>query len=109
MSWKTTTIQSPSQQAVAHAKPARRPFLNRVAFAVAMSAAALVLVSAVGPNTAAACRGAGSTVSQAGGIKYTTWSDGAWLKQYPNGSAEWSYPSGSDPVPGASPGHNPRH
>jgi hypothetical protein len=101
MSLENTTVATQT-------KPIGRPFLRRTLLGLALPAIALALGSAVGPNTAAACRGAGSTVSQPGGIKYTTWSDGAWLKQYSNGSAEWSYPSGSDPVPGSSPGHNPR-
>lgn len=43
-----------------------------------------------------------------GGVKYTTWPDGAWLKEYPSGVMKWDIPKGGDPIPGVSPGHDPR-
>ena len=34
--------------------------------------------------------------------------DGAWLKEYPSGVMKWDIPKGGDPIPGVSPGHDPR-
>lgn len=75
--------------------------------ALAISAVAVLLLSSAEHNEAAACRGAGVTTRSNDGSTTTKWSDGAYVKKTKGGSLEWAYPSGSDPVPGASPGHAP--
>lgn len=76
--------------------------------ALAVSAAALLTFAATWPEDAAACRGAGVTTRNNDGSFLTKWSDGAYVKKNTDGSTEWAYPSGTEPVPGASPGHKPR-
>lgn len=76
--------------------------------AMALSAVAVLTLAAARDNDAAACRGAGVTTRTSDGTTITTWADGAYTKKTPDGSVEWAYPSGTDPVPGASPGHKPR-
>ncbi len=75
--------------------------------ALALSAAAVLTLSFAEQNDAAACRGAGVTTRGSDGTVTTTWSDGAYKKQLPNGNIQWAYPSGSEPLPGVSPGHRP--
>jgi hypothetical protein len=81
--------------------------LKRWTLSIAMPTVAVLLASAADPNAAAACRGSGISSRGSDGVITTRWSDGAYTKKYTDGSLEWSYPAGSDPVPGASPGHKP--
>ncbi len=76
--------------------------------AMALSAVAVLTLAAAQHNDAAACRGAGVTTRGSDGTVITKWSDGAYVKKNTDGSEEWAYPSGTAPVPGASPGHKPR-
>lgn len=75
--------------------------------AMALSAAAVLTLMFAEQNDAAACRGAGVTTRGSDGTITTTWSDGAYKKQLPNGNIQWEKPSGSEPLPGTSPGHRP--
>jgi hypothetical protein len=87
----------------------RRVLLSRGGkLALAVSAVGVLLLSSAEHNYAAACRGAGVTTSTGNGTSLTKWSDGAYVKTEKDGSFEWAYPSGSDPVPGSSTGHKPR-
>lgn len=92
-----------------HLPETRRLLLIRCGkLAMALSAVALLTLAAARDNDAAACRGAGVTTRTSDGTITTTWADGAYSKKTSDGSVEWAYPSGSDPVPGAPPGHKPR-
>jgi hypothetical protein len=92
-----------------HLPETRRVLLIRCGkLAMALSAVAVLTLTAAQYSDAAACRGAGVISRGSDGTVTTTWTDGAYTKQTPDGSVEWAYPSGSDPVPGASPGHKPR-
>ena len=92
-----------------HLPETRRRLLIRCGkLAMALSAAAVLTLAAAPDNDAAACRGAGVTTRGSDGTVITKWSDGAYVKKTTDGSQEWAYPSGTDPVPGASPGHHPR-
>ena len=75
--------------------------------ALALSAATVLTLSFAEHNDAAACRGAGVTTRGSDGTVTTTWSDGAYTKKDPSGNVQWAYPSGSEPLPGVSPGHRP--
>jgi hypothetical protein len=75
--------------------------------ALVVSAVGVLLWAGAEYNQAAACRGAGAVTTYSDGTSLTKWSDGAYIRTEKDGSFEWAYPSGSDPVPGASPGHNP--
>lgn len=75
--------------------------------ALAVSAVAALTVSFAEQNDVAACRGAGVMTRGSDGTVTTTWSDGAYKKQLPDSNVQWSYPSGSEPVPDISPGHRP--
>lgn len=75
--------------------------------ALALSAVAVLALTFAEQNDAAACRGAGVTTRGSDGTVTTTWSDGAYKSQLPNGNIQWAYPSGSEPLPGVSPGHRP--
>lgn len=75
--------------------------------ALALSAAAVLTLTIAQHNDAAACRGTGVTTRGSDGTITTTWSDGAYKKQLPNGNIQWEKPSGSEPLPGTSPGHRP--
>lgn len=92
-----------------HLPETRRRLLIRCGkLAMALSAVAVLTLAAARDNDAAACRGAGVTTRTSDGTITTKWADGAYTKKTADGSVEWAYPSGSDPVPGASPGHKPR-
>jgi hypothetical protein len=91
-----------------HLPETRRLLLIRCGkLAMALSAVAIVTIAAARYNDVAACRGTGVTTRGSDGTYLTTWSDGAYVKKTSDGSVEWAYPSGTDPVPGASPGHHP--
>lgn len=91
-----------------HLPETRRLLLIRCGkLAMALCAVAVLTLGAARDNDAAACRGAGVTTRGSDGTFTTRWSDGAYVKKTNDGSVEWAYPSGTDPVPGASPGHHP--
>lgn len=103
----TSTFEGWGEQTIL--RTARQVVLSRRGkLALATAVGAVLLISMARPDVAAACRGAGAITTYSDGTSLTKWSDGAYIRTEKNGSFEWAYPSGSDPVPGSSPGHNPQ-
>lgn len=75
MAWMETT-----EKMMTLASPRTR--IGRALLTGTLAVAALALVSAGGPSTAAACKGPSAAAS---GGKPAVWNNETWLKAYPNG------------------------